>query len=141
MCTSRSCLLTRLKNKIDNNSTWEGAFYQSEWVKTNSCWVSLVFHFMCVAANASQLFCMTRLENSERFLWHSNLSFWISDFMCMKTRQLELTKINSSVSRCVFSPKWEKLTQDELFSIFKSKHFLRVWSTTLNPWSFNAYSS
>ena len=27
---------TRLKNKIENNSTWEDAFYQREWVKTNS---------------------------------------------------------------------------------------------------------
>ena len=34
---------TRLKNKIENNSTWEGDFYQSEWVKINSNWVILVF--------------------------------------------------------------------------------------------------
>ena len=34
---------TRLKNKIENNSTWEGAFYQSEWVKVYSSWVILVF--------------------------------------------------------------------------------------------------
>ena len=27
---------TRLKNKIENNSAWEGAFYQSERVKINS---------------------------------------------------------------------------------------------------------
>ena len=30
------CELTRLKNKIESNSTWEGAFYQSKWVKINS---------------------------------------------------------------------------------------------------------
>ena len=36
-------LITRLKNKIENNSTWEGAFYQSEWAKINSSWVTLVF--------------------------------------------------------------------------------------------------
>ena len=40
---SKSSLLTRLKIKIENNSTWEGAFYQSEWVKMNSSWVILVF--------------------------------------------------------------------------------------------------
>ena len=26
--------LYTLKKKIENNSTWEGAFYQSEWVKS-----------------------------------------------------------------------------------------------------------
>ena len=31
----------RLKNKIENNSTWEGAFYQSEWVKISSSY----FHY------------------------------------------------------------------------------------------------
>ena len=36
---------TRLKNKIENNSIWEGAFYQSEWVKINSCWVISIFSF------------------------------------------------------------------------------------------------
>ena len=34
---------TRFKNKIENNSTCEGAFYQSEWVKFNSRWLILVF--------------------------------------------------------------------------------------------------
>ena len=33
----------RLKKKIENNSTWEGAFYQSKWDKINSSWVILVF--------------------------------------------------------------------------------------------------
>ena len=36
---------------------------------------SFFFHFMCVADNASELFCMARLENIERFLYYSNLSF------------------------------------------------------------------
>ena len=52
---------TRLKKKTENNSAWEGAFYQSDWVKINSSWVILVFHFMCVAANAFELFCMAYL--------------------------------------------------------------------------------
>ena len=33
------------------------------------------FHFMCVAANGSELFCMAHLAKIERFLYHSNLSF------------------------------------------------------------------
>ena len=35
--------LTCLKNKVENNSTWEGAFCQSECVKINSGWDILVF--------------------------------------------------------------------------------------------------
>ena len=34
-------------------------------------------HFECVAANASELFCMAHLANNERFLCYSNLSFQI----------------------------------------------------------------
>ena len=63
-----------LKNKIENNSTREGAFHQSEWAETNSSWVTLAFfHFMSVAANAFKLFCMSYLGNIERFLHHSNI--------------------------------------------------------------------
>ena len=36
------------KTKIENDSTWEGAFYASEWAKINSSWVSLVFFTLCV---------------------------------------------------------------------------------------------
>ena len=76
MCLfSINLLVTRLKYKIEKNTTWEGAFYQSEWVKIKSSWVILFFHFMRVAANASELFCMAHLANIERFLCHSNLSF------------------------------------------------------------------
>ena len=49
---------TGLKKKIENYLTWEGAFYQSEWVKINSSGVIFVFTLLCVAANTSQLFCM-----------------------------------------------------------------------------------
>ena len=73
--TIRNNIDKRLKKKIENNSTWEDALYQSEWVKINSIWVILIFHFMCVAANASELFCMAYLANIERFLYHSSLSF------------------------------------------------------------------
>ena len=33
------------------------------------------FHFMCVAAKTTELFCMVHLANIERFLCHSILSF------------------------------------------------------------------
>ena len=36
---SSSTAYTHLKNKIENNSTWKGAFYQNEWVKIDSNWV------------------------------------------------------------------------------------------------------
>ena len=54
---------TCLKNKNENYSAWEGAFYQSEWDKINSSWVILIYHFMCVDAKASELFCMAHLAN------------------------------------------------------------------------------
>ena len=44
---------TRLKKKIENNASGEGAFYQSEWVKINWNRVTLVFS-LCVAAIASE---------------------------------------------------------------------------------------
>ena len=34
----------------------------------------LFFHFMCVAAKGSELFCMAYLVNIECFLCHSNIS-------------------------------------------------------------------
>ena len=66
----------------ENNSTWGSAFYQSEWVIINSSWIILVY-FMCVAANASKLFCMAHLANIKLFLCHSNLSYQISNFIYM----------------------------------------------------------
>ena len=33
------------------------------------------FHFMYIAINASELFCVTHLANIKRFLYHSKLSF------------------------------------------------------------------
>ena len=59
--------VTRLKNKIENNSIWEGAFYQSEGNKINSNWVIFIFYFMCDAAKARKLFCVAHLVNSESF--------------------------------------------------------------------------
>ena len=54
------------KNKIEKNSTWEGAFYQSEWAKINLSYFSF-FYFMCVAAHVSKLFCVAHLANTEHF--------------------------------------------------------------------------
>ena len=41
------------------------------------------FHFMYVAANASELFCLDFLANIECFSCNSNLSFQISVFINM----------------------------------------------------------
>ena len=68
-CKECGAFSTRLKNKIKWNSSWEDAFYPSEWVKIHSCWVILVFHFMYVAANASELFCMAHLVNNSNLLF------------------------------------------------------------------------
>ena len=60
----------------ENNWTWEGAFYRSEWAKINSSWVIFIFSlYKCSAANASELFHMAYLENNEGFLYPSKLSF------------------------------------------------------------------
>ena len=95
----------RLNNKIENNSTLDRAFCESEWVRINWVSVILVIHSLCAAANASELFCMAHLANIEWFLYHSNLPIWISNFICMKIRQHELTKINSGARKCIFSQK------------------------------------
>ena len=34
-----------LKNNIENNSIWDGAFYQNEWVEINSSWVIFTLLF------------------------------------------------------------------------------------------------
>ena len=34
-----------LKIKIENNSTWEGAFFLGEWVKINSSWIIVIISF------------------------------------------------------------------------------------------------
>ena len=60
---------TRLKNKMENISTWE------DELKLTHVELFYFFHFMCVAANASKLFFMAYLANIERFFYNSNLSF------------------------------------------------------------------
>ena len=70
-----------------------------------------------------RFFCMANLENFERFLNHSNLSFERLNFIYMETRQLELTKINSSVRKYIFSRNSVKLTQVKLFLMSKVNPF------------------
>ena len=53
---------------------------EAQFIKVNELKLTPVelfyfFHFMCAAANASDLFTMAHLEEIERFLYHSNLSF------------------------------------------------------------------
>ena len=39
--------ITRLKKMIENNSSWEGAFYQSEWIKINPSSVLFIYVYCC----------------------------------------------------------------------------------------------
>ena len=64
-----------LVNKTENNSSSEGAFYQSELIEITQIVLFSFSHFVCVIANASELFCIAHLANIERSLYHSNLSF------------------------------------------------------------------
>ena len=50
-------------------------FIKMNELKLTEVELFLFFHFMCIAANASELFCMAHLANIEGFLCHSNLSF------------------------------------------------------------------
>ena len=50
-------------------------FIKVNELKLTQVELSSFFHFMCVAANASELFCMAHLANIERFLYRSRLSF------------------------------------------------------------------
>ena len=68
-------ICTHLKNNIESNSAWEDALIKVNQLKLTQIEIDYFFHFMYVAANASELFCMAYLANSERFLYHSNLLF------------------------------------------------------------------
>ena len=68
-------MFTGLKNNSENNSARESTFYQSKWGESNSNSAILVFSLYVFAANATKLVCVAHLVNTERFLYHSNLSF------------------------------------------------------------------
>ena len=67
--------LTRLKNKIENNTLEKVRFNKLNKLKLTQVGLFSFFHFMCVAANGFELFYKTHLANTELFLYHSNLSF------------------------------------------------------------------
>ena len=67
-------LYTRLK-KIEITQLEKVRFIKVSELKLTQVELLSFFHFMSVAANASQLFCMTHLSNIERFSYHSKLSF------------------------------------------------------------------
>ena len=50
-------------------------FIKVNEIKLTQVELFLFFQFMCVAANASELFCMAYSVNVDRFLYHFNLSF------------------------------------------------------------------
>ena len=58
-----------LKNKIENNPAWEGAFYQSEWAKANSSWELISFF------NFKGIQTYDSLRNLKEFVKYSLASF------------------------------------------------------------------
>ena len=114
---------TRLKKNIENNLTWEGAFYQSAWIKTNWSWVTLVFslHVCCC-------YCI-RIVLYGSFSKYWTLFIPIYPFILNMKFYMHVNSpawADKNQFMCVFSRKWVKLTQDELFSILKNEHFLGV---------------
>ena len=66
------CYHIRLKNKI------EAQLEKVRFIKENELTqveLFLIYHFNCVTANVSELFCTAYLANDEHFLYHSNHSF------------------------------------------------------------------
>ena len=75
-----------------------------------------IFNFMCVAANASELFCMA--ISTFHIKYHTLYTCKLATLSWRKSTQVW--------EGSFFSRKSVKLTQDELFSIFKFENFLRV---------------
>ena len=66
---------TRLKDKTENNSTWKGAFYQSEWAKINSNWVNFSFFTLCVLLLMHRIVLYGLFSKYWNLFYYSNLSF------------------------------------------------------------------
>ena len=64
----------RLKKRLKVTQLEKVHFMKANMLKLTQVEV-FFFHFMCVAVNASEMFCRAHLANMERFLYHSNLSF------------------------------------------------------------------
>ena len=121
------CFITLLKTRLKINQLKKVRFIKVDELKVIQIELFEFLHVMRVAFNPSDFFCMDHFSSSESYLHHSILSFQIWNFTCMWTRQLEFIKINSNARICVFSGKWVKITQIELFSIFKCEYFIRVY--------------
>ena len=50
-------------------------FIKMNEIKLTQVELFSIFHCMCVAADASKLFCMSDFANTECFLYHCKLSF------------------------------------------------------------------
>ena len=64
-----------LKTRLNITELEKARFIKVNELKLTQVELFLFFYFMCAAANTFELFCMAHLENNERFLYHSNLSF------------------------------------------------------------------
>ena len=81
---------------------------------------------MCVAADASKLFCMAHIAYIKSFLYHLNFHFKYQTLYTCKLDRLSWRKSTQVRESAFFSRTWAKLTQNELFSFSKSEHFFRV---------------
>ena len=67
--------VTHIKKRLKITQLEKVNFMKVNELKLTQVELLSFFHFKCVAANASVLFCMAHLANNERFLYHSNISF------------------------------------------------------------------
>ena len=109
-----------LKKRFENNSTWEVAFYQNEWVIINSNWFFLDFSlYMCCC------YCIwIVLFGPFSKYWTSFTPFYaliLNIQICMYVNSPASADENQVKCEKVRFLSEMKLTQDELFSIFKSK--------------------
>ena len=86
--THLNSLKTILKFKLITFTLKITQLEKARFIKVNELKLTevellLFSHFMCVAAIASELFCMAHLANNELFLYHSNFSFLVLNFICM----------------------------------------------------------
>ena len=66
----------RLKKKVKKITELQQVrFIKKNELKLTQDELLTFHHFMCVAVNASELFCKAHLSNTECLLDHSNLSF------------------------------------------------------------------
>ena len=89
----------RLKTRLKITQLEKASFIKVKELKLIEVELFQFVHFMCVAANASELFCMAHLANIEWLLYSSNFHF---KYRILYPCQLELTKINLSARRLRF---------------------------------------